>query len=596
MTDFLPTDQLDFASLRQNLKEFLQAQDIFKDYNFEGSNISVLLDILAYNTYQNAFYLNMIGNEMFLDTAILRDSVVSHAKELNYLPRSYTSAVASIQVQVNVTNPALYTITLPQGFKFTGSSANGNYVFSTNQPYVIERNANNEFIANVEIYEGFSVTEKFVVNTGIEQQRFVLSNDRIDTSSLEVFVSPSTADQITNTEYLYTTSIFGLNGNSTVYFLQPAEDGKYEIQFGDDVFGKKPTNGNVIKAEYRVSSGNTVNGVSSFTPSGTLTGYSITTSTLTPADGGAIAESIASIKTNAPRFFQTQDRMVTVEDYKALLVANFPEIKSINVYGGEEVPETPQYGKVIISAVTQSGDPVTQTTTDRMINFIRQRSPLSINPEIIQPEFLDLVVNTTVRYNVNRTKSNNNQIKNRVFNAINNFNSANLVDFGKTFRFSKFVTAINSADRSIVGNETSIILKKTILPILNQSYTATIDFGNAILRDDYYVSRAKTNVFSVYSSMITYNSKTAYFGEDGAGKLIIFERTNTGRNILVSNAGTINYETGVVSLSNVVINDYVGDGLIFYAIPRKQDIYTYRNNVIRISDVGNRVTVEAVKE
>lgn len=596
MSDFLPVNQLDFNTLRANLKAYLEGQDRFKDYDFDGSNISVLLDLLAYNTYQNAFYLNMIGNEMFLDTATLRDSVVSHAKELNYLPRSYTSASATIRVKINVSNTNAFTETIPQNYKFTSTVAGNTYTFSTAEPYIVTRNANNEFISQIDVYEGFLLTEKFVVNTNLTEQRFVLSNDRVDTDSIEVFVFPSVGSA-NSTEYTFTTSIFGLSSNSSVYFLQAAEDNKYEIVFGDGVVGKKPQNGNLISVNYRISSGNTVNGISSFTPQSTVNGYSLAVqSVISPAAGGAESESISSIKYNATRFFQTQDRVVTREDYKSLIIANFPEIKSISVYGGEEIPITPQYGKVVISPVTQTGNPVTQNTADRILTFVKTRSPLSIEPTIIDPDFLDIYISSTVRYNVNQTTLSANQIKSLVTNTIGTFNNDNLIDFNKTFRYSKFVAAINTSHPSVVSNETSVIMAKTIIPLLNDNYSETINYGNEIKRDDYNVSRPLTNEFSVYSSQITYNSRPAYFGEDGAGQLFVYELTGSGRNILRTNAGTVDYINGVINISSIVISDFVGSGITFFAIPAKQDIRSLRNTVLRIDNTQTIITVEAIKE
>lgn len=595
MSDFLPVSQLDFTSLRTSLKTYLQGQDRFKDYDFEGSNLSVLLDILAFNTYQNAFYLNMIGNEMFLDSATLRDSVVSHAKELNYLPRSFTSSAATVRVNVAVTNNAVYNITVPQGYKFTTATANKNFTFSTPTPTVITRNANNEFIKDIIVYEGFLISEKYVVNTSIENQRFVLSNPKVDTDSIEVFVSPD-ANTSTNTEYTFTTSIFGLNSNSTVYFIQAAESEKYEVKFGDGIISKKPTNGNLIRVDYRISSGSDSNGLNSFTPQGTISGYSVTASTISAASGGANNESLQSIKDNATRFFQTQDRLVTKEDYRALIIANFPEVKAISVYGGEDIPVTPQYGRVAISCATQSGDLLTITSKDRILDFVKTRSPLSINPVIIDPEFLDLVITTNVNYNVNQTTLTTNQISDLTSNAISSYNSSSLTDFNKTFRFSKLVSNINLSHPSIVGNETSVNMIKTIVPLLNENFTFTIDFGNEILRDDFNISRPLTNEFTVYSSEITFNSRKAFFGEDGAGNIFIYESNGTGRNVLKLKAGTVDYSSGTVTVSDVVLNDYSGAGISFYAIPAKQDITAKRNTIIRINTQLNNISVTAVKE
>lgn len=596
MSDFLPVNQLDFNTLRTNLRTYLEGQDRFKDYDFDGSNISVLLDILAYNTYQNAFYLNMIGNEMFLDTATLRDSVVSHAKELNYLPRSYTSAAATLQVKINVSNTAAYTETIPQNYKFTSTTSTNTYTFSTAEPYIVTRNANGDFIAQVDVYEGFLLTERFVVNTSLTDQRFVLSNDRVDTDSIEVIIAPSVGSSNT-TEYTFTSSVFGLAANSTVYFLQAAEDGKYEIVFGDDIISKKPQNGNLVTVNYRIASGNTVNGISSFTPQSTVNTYTVSVqSVVSSAAGGAESESISSIKYNATKFFQTQDRVVTKEDYKSLIIANFPEIKSISVYGGEEIPITPQYGRVVISPVTQTGNPVTQTTADRILDFVKVRSPLSINPVLQDPDFLDLYVTSTIKYNVNQTTLSANQIRSLVSSAITTFNGTNLIDFNKTFRFSKFVTAINSAHPSIVTNETSILMAKTIIPLLNENYSETVSFGNEIKRDDYVFSRPLTNELTVYSSQVTYNSRPAYFGEDGAGNLFIYELTGTGRNILKNNAGSVDYVNGVLNISSIILSDFSGPGITFFAMSAKQDISSLRNTVLRIDNSQSVLTVEAIKE
>lgn len=596
MSDFLPVNQLDFNTLRSNLRAYLEGQDRFKDYDFDGSNISVLLDILAYNTYQNAFYLNMVGNEMFLDTATLRDSVVSHAKELNYLPRSYTSASATIRVKVNVSNSAAFTQNIPQNYKFSATTNGNTFTFSTAEPYILTRNGNNEFIAQIDVYEGFVASERYIVNTSLTDQRFVISNDRVDTDSIEVFVSPSVGSN-NSTEYIFTSSIFGLSSNSAVFFIQAAEDSKYEVVFGDGVMGKKPQHGNLITVNYRISSGNTVNGISAFTPSSTVNGYSVSVlNVVSPAAGGAENESISSIKYNATRFFQTQDRVVTKEDYKSLIIANFPEIKSISVYGGEEIPVTPQYGKVVISPVTQTGNPVTQNTADRILTFVKNRSPLSIEPTIINPDFLDLYVTSTVKYNVNLTTLSANQIKALTSTAIGTFNTDNLVDFNKTFRFSKFVSAINAAHPSIVSNETSVLMSKTVVPLLNDNYSETINFGNEIKRDDYNVARPLTNEFSVYSSQFIYNSRPAYFGEDGAGQLFVYELTGSGRNILKQNAGVVDYINGSINISSTIISDFIGAGITFFAIPARQDLQSLRNTVLRIDNPQTVITVEAVKE
>jgi hypothetical protein len=595
MSDFLPVDQLDFNSLRSNLVQYLQGQDRFKDYNFEGSNMAVLLDIMAYNTYQNAYYLNMIGNEMFLDTATLRDSVVSHAKELNYLPRSYTSGAAVVRTTINVTNAEIFSLTMPEGYKFISTTSDGTFTFTTNQPYIFERNSNNVFVKDISVYEGIVLTEKFIVNNTITKQRYLISNDRVDTDSIEVFISPSTQD-ISTSEYTFTSSIFGLNSSSQVYFLQAAENGKYEVVFGDGVFGKAPVSGNVVSVRYRVSSGDLSNGINSFSPQGLVSGFSVSVSALSAVAGGAESESVDQIKYNAVRFFQTQDRAVTKEDYKSLILANFPEIRAVSVYGGEEVTPIPQYGRVFISPVTQTGDSITTTTAERLITFLKARSAMTVGPQLIAPEYLNIIVNTEVKYNVNTTSITENGIRNLVLTAINSFNTAQLVDFNKTFRYSKLVTAINAAHNSIITNETSTLMVKSVIPLLSTEFSTTVDFSNAIKKDDDTTSRPTTNEYTLYSSSFTYSGKTAYFGDDGAGNLYVYEFTSTGRSVLKSDGGTVNYDTGVVTISSIILADYEGDGISFFAIPARQDISCNKNTIIRINPTSSQIVVSAINE
>jgi hypothetical protein len=279
-TQFLAVDKLDFYQIKENLKTYLQSQSTFQDYNFEGSNISKLLDIMAYNTYMLSFYLNMAGNESFLDSALIRDSVASKAAELNYIPRSYTSSQAEVILNINVTNNDVQSVTVPKGFQFTGTKDSKNYIFTTAQSQVVRRNTNSQFISNtISIYEGFPLTEYFVVNTAISEQTFVISNARVDLDSLEINVRTSNVN-MTNTDYTYSESLYGIEATSTAYWLQPTIKNKYEIVFGDGVFGLALTNGNVIRADYRVASGNVADGISSFSASNTINSYSVSSTTV----------------------------------------------------------------------------------------------------------------------------------------------------------------------------------------------------------------------------------------------------------------------------------------------------------------------------
>jgi hypothetical protein len=596
MADFLPTNQLDFLALRDNLKTFLQSNTSpFKDYDFDGSNLSTLLDLLSYNSYLNAFYLNMVGNEMFLDTAILRESAVSHAKALNYNVRSSTSAKATISLQLGVSNNSVQSVIIPKFTRFSASSSVGAFSFSTGDSIVMRRNDNNQFIGNIDIYEGVVVTEKFVANTLIANQRFVLSNKQVDTSSLQVSVAPTVNSP--SVVYLPTSSLFGLNNTSEIYFVQPNTQDRYEIVFGDGIFGKKLTTGNVIEATYRITSGPVANGLRSFTPTAAIQGYTANVvSTIDISAGGADRESLDSIKFNAPRHFQTQERAVTVNDYKTLLLGRYPQLKSVFAFGGEDIPLVPRYGTVAVCVSTTSGNPLTETVKADILRFLNTRSPLSINPFLVDPEYLDLIVTSDITYNSSITQLTPVQITNIVNSTITTFNSNNLLEFNKPFRYSRLVSAINAADNSIVSNETSVTMVKTVTPVLGIPFTAVVDFGNPIRKDDILTSRPLTNEFTLYSSEITFNSRPAYIAEDGNGRLFVYEFTSTGRNVLNDSIGTVDYDTGVVAINNLVITNFVGDGIKFYAGPRKQDIFCVRNNIIRILSEQNTISINSVLE
>lgn len=589
MTDFLPVDKLDFDSLKENFKVFLQTSDsIFKDYNFEGSNLNILLNLLAYNTYLNAYYLNMVGTEAFFDTATLRESVTSHAKLLNYTPRSITPSKATVNIKLNISNNAIFTTVLPKYTTFSSSTSNGVFTFSTNEDYIISRNSNNEFISPINIYEGFLVTEKFVANNTISNQRFVISNQAVDSSSIAVSVRESNTAPISHT-YTKTSVLYGLNSSSNNFFVQAAQGDRYEICFGDNVFGRKPTTGNLIEVTYRVSSGSKVNGANSFTMTTNNLGYTANVTTQLVASGGVEQESVSSIKFNAPKIFQAQDRAVTKNDYKALILNEFPELKAVGVFSGGEISSAPQYGKIFISPVSQSGNPISISLTEQLKQFIQSKSLMTTRVEIIDPEFLELYVNCNVYYNLSKSNITPQAISNIVSSNIINYNAQNLTDFDKTFRYSQFIANINNAHPSIVSNETTILLAKTINPPLNQNFTTQVDFYNSIQKDDYSVSRPETNLFTLYSTELTYQNKSAFIGEDGNGKLFLYEQTNTGRNILNADVGSVLYDQGIVQIIGLNISSYSGGGLTIFAGPKRQDIKTSKNNFVKI--VTNKLNI-----
>ena len=336
---------LDFETYKSELKAFLKAHPNFSDYDFEASNLSVLLDVLALNTYQNGFYMNMIGNEMFLDSAQLRDSVLSHAKELNYLPRSFKSAEAVLDVTITSADPTKKNITIPKGTGFVSRVGSNTFIFTTDQNYVLT-SSNSVFTEQLTVYEGDYITDSYIASDR-GSLHYVISNKQVDLDSLKVVV---VEDNGANTiEYTRSTSLFDLDDSDTVFFVQPSTNERYEVVFGDGIIGRKPKNDSAVILEYRISNGQLPNGARVFRTAGTIDGESnVAITTVSAATLGDVFESIDSIKFNAPRAFTTQERAITAEDYENILRLNFPEINAVAAYGGEDaVP--PQYGRVYIS-------------------------------------------------------------------------------------------------------------------------------------------------------------------------------------------------------------------------------------------------------
>ena len=549
---------LDFDTLRNSLRTYLQSQDRFRDYDFTGSNMAVLLDILSYNTYHNAFYLNMVASEMFLDTAQLTDSVVSHAKELNYLPRSFTSAQAEINITIVSSNPEKSSLTIPRGTQFSSRVGQQVYTFSTEENIAVV--GNGTFVANaVLIYEGDVITEAFNINAS-ENQHFTLSNPNLDTSSIKVSVIEDSG--ATTHEYLRALSLFGHDEDSKVFFVQGASEGKYEVVFGDDVIGRRPKDNSTILVEYRLSNGELPNGATVFKPVSTIDGEtSITVTTETSAHSGSISEDIESIRFNAPRHFTTQERAVTTEDYENLLTINFPEINSVTAFGGEELTP-PKFGKVYISVDLRDVDGIPDVKKAQYYNFLKPRCPVSFEPVIVDPEYMYIGVITTVKYDITTTALNQEDIKTLIISAILEFAEANLNDFNKTLRFSRLIRAIDEADPSVISNETSV---RAIKVLVDTALNSEVNFGIAIE--------------NITSTEMSVSGKRCFLKDDGSGTLNLLSAT-TGQTI--TNIGTVDYTTGTLTMPNFIPTDVTGSGIKVYATPVSDDISTTKNVVLNI--------------
>ena len=583
---------LDFNAIKANLKNYLKDQDIFKDYDFEASNINVLLDILAYNTNLNAFYLNMIGNEMFLDSAVLRDSVVSHAKELNYIPRSFRSARAIVNLtMIDTTAPA---VNIPRGTAFTGTDGNKNFTFVTSENYIASSQGNNIFTAqNVELYEGDYVSESYVFS-GQEDTRYIINNKNVDTNSLVVSIIEDNGSKVYT--YKRTTSLFGLGAASQIFFVQAIENERYEITFGDGVIGRRPKLDSIVVIQYRACNGELPNGIIKFVADGRIGTAIVTNVEVTQAAlGGDVSEPISSIKYNAPRAFTTQERVVTAQDYETLLKQNFSEINAVSAYGGEET-NPPQFGKVIVAIDLKSTDALPPSNRRNYERFIRERSPLGLDPVLTTPDYTYVSVTSNVKYNINETELTAQDIRTLVISNIQEFSSINLDGFNKTLYYSKFITAIDNSHPSIISNDTDIFAVKSIVPQLNLETNYDVDFL-LTLKDDIgqlQGDHPEGEISIISSSIFFLDGLECFIEDDGEGILRIMSLQGNVHS-LVKEIGEVNYETGFLQIRSFKPDKVNGNRLDIFARPRFKDISCIKKTILSIRTSDISVNVEQVR-
>ena len=582
----------DFASIRADLKTYLGAQGNFKDYNFDGSNLSVLLDLLAYNTFMQNFYLNQVASESFLDSAQLRDSIVSHAKTLNYLPKSDTSARALIHFEVFPANTP-GTINVPKYTQFTTTVDSNTYTFTTDEGFTIQADATGRYFANnISIYEGEIVRELFQVNTANTDQRFVLSNKEIDTSSLSVKISTSSTDT-SNAEWKSSLTAVGVSGTSNVYYIVPAESGKYELQFGDGVLGRPLDNGNIVEAAYRKCSANNSNEANTFTCSDTIQGYSnVSVTTLSKASGGGFAESNTSIKFNAPKALSIQDRTITVDDYKTILQQEFNDIETLNVYGGEEA-SPPEFGKVLISIDLKNADGIPNSKKKLIEDFVKLRAPLGIAPTVIDPSFLYVYVTTKVVYKPNITTKSDSEIQTLVSAAINTHATDTINSFNAKLRTSKLSAAIDASDPSILNSDNSVLLQKKFTPTLNTKESHTLEYVNEIYRE----IPDSSSIFPdgsapVSSTEFTFDGLTGCsLRDNGSGVMQIVQQGSSVLTIVNKDIGTVDYTNGIVKLISFEVSAFTGDGITVSANPVSKTLKSNKNIILSYNKTPS-ITIE----
>ena len=561
MADRLRVTELDFDTIKNNLKTFLSQQSQFTDYDFEGSGLNVLLDILAYNTHYNAYYMNMVANESFLDTALLRSSAVSHAKLLNYIPYSSSSPVAKINLNAYSGSTTPGTMTIPAGYNFLSELIDGkSYNFVSNEDITVTKTNSTYYFENVEIYEGQRVTYVFnYVQNSNPKQVFVLPDANIDTKTIKVVVSPSSVSSI-STKYNKVVDILDVESTSEVYFLEENLAGNFQISFGNDVVGKKLPDGAVISVSYIITNGIAANKANNFLALQTVAdslGQTLSNFTVVPiiaASGGSTRESVDSIKFSAPAQFATQNRLVTFKDYETYVLNNYPNIGSISVWGGED-NDPPVYGTVFVSLKPKNNYYISSTEKQRIIDeVIKPKAIVSTQCVIRDPEYLYLILENNVQYNPNKTTDSEDNLKVLIRNSVLNYSTTYLNKFSAKFVLSKLQEAVdNSQSASIIGSRTNIRVQKRFVPSLSETKTYTINF-NVPLHRGGINDRLVSSQFDIYDFFGTRRTVTFEEIQGAYTGISSISVTNPGTGYLTTPTVTITGDGTGATAEAVVVN------------------------------------------
>lgn len=598
---------LDFDQIKVSIQDYLRANSNFTDYDFEGSNLSVLIEMLAYNTYVASYNANMVSNEVFIDSATLRENIVSLARNIGYVPRSRRAAKANISFFIEVDNPSIKIVTLKRGIACTTTSFGGSsYVFSVLDDITVPVIDGIASFDSIDIYEGSYANSNFTVSPGVTNQRFILENRGIDTRTLKVLVR-DTQSSTSARKYIESFSILDVTATSKVFFIQEIEDERYELLFGDGIFGQKLTENNYVDVSYLISNGSSGNGISSFGFSGTLvdeknalvSGSISLVTTNVPSSGGTEIESVNSIRTFAPRLYSSQNRAVTATDYETLIPKIYPEAESVSAFGGEEL-DPPQYGKVFVIIKPAFGSYLSNNTKDNIKFQLRKYSVAGIVPEIMDLKYLYLELTSNVYYDSNTTLSVD-ATKTKVINNITRYSdSEELNKYGAKFKYSKYQKLIDDSDVSITSNITTVQIRRDLIVTQNQFAQYEICFGNQFHVANTTGYNIKTSGFKV--SGLT---NTVYVGDipnqnKQTGSLFLFYlNSDTSPVIIKQSIGTINYVKGEIILNPInIISTERNDGgnpvIEFSAVPESNDVLGVQDLYLQI-DI-NRLNVNLIPD
>ncbi|AOV58828.1 baseplate wedge subunit [Synechococcus phage S-CAM3] len=594
--NYVQVSNLDFNDIKTALKEYLRAQTDFTDFDFEGSAWANLLDVLAYNTYYTAFNTNMVVNELFLDSATLRDNVVTLAKQLGYKPKSVVAPEAVLNFKVSFPGTAPSNIILRKGTGFVTTFDDKLYRFVAVDDIKVPVANNEAFFTNVSLFEGTLITNRFVVSKANSTQKFLLSNANADTSTIRVkiFDSP-TSDAFVY--YNQIDTIIDIGSQDNIFYVQETLDEQYELFFGDNVIGRALDDQEVIEVSYLTTNGTSTNGASQFTFAGTLVDdsdqvYPVSISnveTVSNASGGAAIESIDKIRFNAPKQYATQNRAVTAADYAAIVRKIYPAVSDIIVYGGEE-ERYPEYGKVKIIIKPNSGSVLSTFTKQQIVDGLRDYAVASVTPEILDASVVYIEIDSKVYYNTRRTTQFPDEIRSKVISAVDDYTKLSGTEkFNGKFRYSKYVGVIDETDPSINSNTTTITLRKDFYPSLNSTFYYELCFQN-----EFGDSCDGPVVQSTGFKVTEYPNYTVYF-EDRDGKIVLYRLDPaTGQKIVLNDdLGTVDYVEGEIKLYDVTIisGSFFDNRIQVRVQPAKNDINAERSLYLDVDITNSKFTV-----
>lgn len=598
MATNFPFTELDFETYKTNLKNYLKGQDRFSDYDFEGSNIAVLIDIMAYNMFQQGIYNNMAFAEMFLDSAQIRDNAMSHAKELNYVPGSNVSSISKLNLRMTTSsgqNPS--SITVPRGTRFRAACGNRLYTYVTDQTLTALPVNGNYTLSNITVYEGTITSELYTV-TGAEDQQFVINNEQVDINSIRVYVSENTNPNSTKREFTRQSEIFGVANDDTVFYVSPHFDGKYKVEFGRNLFGEHPVNGNVIEIEYRVTKGSEANGATDFVAVESATGGFpiVVTSSIESINGGD-RETLEDIKFFAPKALQVQERAVTKQDYEILLQSRFPNIQAVSVFGGDEL-DPPQYGRVVISVDVLGSFGAGDAEIREFTNYIRDKTPLTIEPIFIPAKFVYGAVDLYVYYDPRKTTKSQAQIRQDVLNALVAYSEANLNKFNIPLRQSRLSRLVDDLDTSIVSNDMTIDPIIEITPELGVANSPYFSFNTQLKQGYLFDETYSIDGYqpAIISSNFTLAGTNVYLMDNGIGSIMAITSSATNRRVFRRNIGNVNYRTGEVKLSNVTVDAFEGTGIRFRGYTTKNDIDPIIDRILALREKDVNIVVSPARD